>query len=252
MAFGYHLLENKKSLLLSLHVSVERKLFSETFKVGVEGSCLSFCGCVVDIPPGALSCETSICLSIVQVDPPDGICVTPILHCEPDGLKFNRDIEVTLPLNGGPYEPVDEANVPELELMVRGSNEERWCCDRVQKLNSSGMCFNCRHFSLFAWSWTPWGFLTGKFWYKRISCSLFEMKDGSQTTSLKLAICETFLEDVSTCWHHFVDVRQVRISSVSKKSCVFSIKLHCLLPKTSIAIIELIGFVLGRVKRDEK
>ena len=196
---------------LSTFISVEQELFSETFRVGAEGKCLSFCGCVVDIPPGALSCETSICLSIEQVDPPGGICVTPILHCEPDGLKFNQDIEVTLPLNGRPYEPVEKANLPELELMVRGSTEERWCCDRVQKLSFSGMSYSCRHFSWFAWSWTLEGFVTGKFWLKNISCSLFERKDGCQTTTLKLVVCETFLEDVSTCWHHFIEGKQARI-----------------------------------------
>ena len=182
--------------MCSFLFTVEHKVFSETFKVGEEGKCLSFCGCTVNVPPGALSTETSICLSIVQVAPPDGIRVTPILHCEPDGLQFNREVTIMLPLNGSPVNVVDQAELPELELMVRGSTEERWHSAEFQKLNISGMYHSCSHFTYFSWIWKSTGILSGK-WYRCVFCSLFEEIDKTQTTTLRVVVCETNLQTVS-------------------------------------------------------
>ena len=184
------------SFVCSVLFSVEHKFFSETFKVGVEGRCLSFCGCTVDIPAGALSTETNISLSIVQVALPDGIRVTSILHCEPDGLLFNREVTIVLPLNGRPFNIKSQADVPKLQLMVRGSIKERWHSAKSQKLKFPGMSHSCKHFSIFFWSWKPTRLFSGM-WYRCVFCSLFEKIDKSQTTTLRVVVCERNLQTVS-------------------------------------------------------
>nr|CAB3265606.1 kelch-like protein diablo [Phallusia mammillata] len=75
-----------------------KKFVSKTKElVGKVGAKLTVGGCIVDIPPGALSEDVKIELTASYGNKDKKIELTPELDCKPDGLQFNKPVTISLP-----------------------------------------------------------------------------------------------------------------------------------------------------------
>ncbi|UJR79002.1 hypothetical protein [Sandaracinus amylolyticus] len=85
------------------HDRVELPALGETAEimVGPTGGTITLTGVEITIPPGALASDRQVRVTVVDETPPSWLRPSsPILRFEPEGLEFDRPIEVRIPFTG--------------------------------------------------------------------------------------------------------------------------------------------------------
>ena len=167
------------------YIFTEEKSLSKWFDVTPDGKVISHFGCTVDVPEGALKSEAKVCLSFLKTGPPDGDCVTPILHVEtqPKDLCFKRPVRVSLPVVMSSLDLEGESMDPELTLMC--FREGIWKAESP-KISLSETSFETTHFS----GWVAIVDSQGQTRYsKDLVCYLFGKESGSNSLDLRMCFC---------------------------------------------------------------
>ena len=160
--------------------------------VGPDGAELTYYGCTVSIPKGALAEETEITLSlgIAKPDVP-GLVVSPILRLDPSKVEFAQDVTVCLPLVVSPIPGLAESNWPEVALMCCTA-EAGWHEVSKTRLGYGGFSFQCSHFSAYCCKLDRNG---NEKTVKRLACFLHKGKPNGNHFVVAASICDD-LEDV--------------------------------------------------------
>ena len=153
--------------------------------MGSGGAELSYYGCTVSIPPGALDEDTEICLEILNTDLPE-LVVSPLLKLEPSNLTFNCPVTVTLPVVVSPSHAKPEDEWPELTLMCYANGE--WSKLHSTKFTLGDLrMFECDHFSAYCWTIDENG---NKKSVKRLACLLYKGAHQENHSEVTVTICD--------------------------------------------------------------
>ena len=158
--------------------------------VGSDGARISFYGCTVSIPHGALEEDTEISLEFISSDlrvvfPADLHVVSPVLKLEPSNLYFNCPVKVNLPVVVYPLRTIPEAEWPELILMC--CENGKWTKIQSTKFKFRDLEFECHHFTDFCWTYDANG---KKKWVKMLSCLLYKGVPRENRAKVKVSICD--------------------------------------------------------------
>ena len=178
--------------------------------VGSDGAELSYYGCTVSIPNGALEEDTEISLEIISTDLN---VVSPVLKLEPSNLNFKCPVKVNLPVVVYPCRTIPEAEWPELILMCRENG--KWSNIKSTMFNFTDLTFECNHFSVYYWKIGSNG--KGK-WMKRLACFLYKGVQ-QKRAMMAVSICDDLPDviKVSKCimsLHVQVNLIQTKVSSM--------------------------------------
>ena len=162
---------------------------SKWFHIGTGGEVIKYYGCTIDVPRGALESEVRVCVSFLKTGPPDGDCVTPIIHVEsqPKDILFKRPVRVSLPVFISPLDLEDESMTPELTLMC--FREGIWEEVEGSKLTPSQTSFEITHFSGWVKKVVKKGLWNNKRYCKDLVCFLFGKEAGRNRLVLRFCIC---------------------------------------------------------------
>ena len=150
--------------------------------VGSDGAELSYYGCTVSIPPGALEVDTEISLEFISTDLH---VVSPVLKLEPSNLNFNHPVTVNLPVVVCPCDTIPEAEWPELTLM-RGENG-KWSKMQSTKFSFTDFTFECNDSAAYCWVIDK---NDVKKLVKRLACFLYKGVSLKKQAMLTIFICD--------------------------------------------------------------
>ena len=158
--------------------------------MGSDGAELSYYGCTVSIPAGALEEDTEIAISLEVLNTDlSELVVSPVLKLEPSNLTFKRPVKVTLPLVVSPSPAVPEAEWPELTVMCYA--EGKWSKVHTAKFTfGNSRSFECTHFSAYCFTIDENGQRKA---VKRLACLLYKERGPVQQgdpTEVTVAICD--------------------------------------------------------------
>ena len=168
----------------------------KSFMVGSDGAELSYYGCTVSIPPGALDEDTEICLEILNTNLPEMV-VSPVLKLEPSNLTFHCTVTVTLPVF---ISPSTESHQPQLTLMCCTHGE--WSKLKSTKLKlGDPRAFKCTHFSAYCWITDEDGIFRS---LKRLACLMYKGAPKENQSEVTVAICDDLKHviEVNICLSH--------------------------------------------------
>ena len=152
--------------------------------MGSDGAELSYYGCTLSIPPGALDEDTEICLEILNTDLPE-LVVSPILKLEPSNLTFNCPVTVTLPVVISPSQTTPEAEWPQVTLMC--CRYKAWNEVYSTQLSYEDLKFQCSHFSAYCYILNEDGKKTTM---KRLACLLHKGLLKENQCEVTISICD--------------------------------------------------------------
>ena len=177
--------------------------------VGIAGAELSFHGCTVSIPSGALEEDTEISLEFISTDlrvvfPADLHVVSPVLKLGPSNLYFNRSVTVNLPVVVYPLRTIPEAEWPELILMC--CENGKWTKIQSTKFKFRDLKFECEHFSSFCWTYDANG---KKKLVKMLACLLYKGVPRENRAKVEVSICDNLPDAIkvnimSLCMSHVI------------------------------------------------
>ena len=156
--------------------------------MGSDGAELSFYGCTVSIPSGALEEDTEISLEFISTDvvfPANLHVASPVLKLEPSNLNFIRPVTVNLPVVVCPHHTIPEAEWPELTLMC--CENGKWSKIQSTKFKYIDLTFKCDHFSVYTWTYDANGVKT---LVKMLACLLYKGVPRGNKADVTVSVCD--------------------------------------------------------------
>ena len=172
--------------------------------VGPDGADLTYYGCTVSIPKGALAEETEITLNLDTAKPDvPGLVVSPVLRLEPSKVEFAQDVTVCLPLAVSAIPGLAESDWPQATLMC--CTQAGWHTVEKTRLSYDEFSFHCSHFSAYCYVLDE---NDNKKVVKRLACFLHK---GKPTENHNFEVATSICDDVP----HVIEVRECIRSSLN-------------------------------------